>query len=137
MTWFGGILFVVWVIWWVRGSIWPGVILFLIATAAIIEEHASYMFEANAPHRAYLALQQMCPAGAIQPCDYVKTFDGSLMQTISIGGEAPARDGSLPIFGVVIVVCAIISFIPHLLARRRARQIERTLHGVSFLAVRD
>lgn len=59
------------------------------------------------------------------------------MQTISIGGEAPARDGSLPIFGVVIVVCAIISFTPHLLARRRARQIERTLHGVSFLAARD
>ncbi len=41
--------------------------------------------------------------------------------------------------GALIEMAALsaAAFIPHLIARRRARQIERTLHGVSFLAARD
>ncbi|GBQ19511.1 hypothetical protein AA12717_0276 [Gluconacetobacter sacchari DSM 12717] len=81
--------FIAWGVWWVRGSIWPA--LMVVSLLALIER-VSYMDQ-----------RHLDPPGALAEL-------------------------------AIVAACA---FIPHLLARRRARQIERTLHGVSFLAVRD
>ncbi|MBB2169828.1 hypothetical protein HLH36_15995 [Gluconacetobacter aggeris] len=89
MTWFGGILFIAWCIWWVRGSIWPALMVPLFAIAVEGLSHADQ--------------------GHFDPASTI----------------------------IAMAVLSISAFIPHLVARRRARQIERTLHGVSFLSVRD
>lgn len=119
--------------WWVRGSIWPGIIFFTVTIAVLVAEHSSYIFDANAPHRAYLALREICQPGSSAPCDYAKTVDGSLMEALAIGGENSAQDDSLPVFAALAIACAVIAFTPHLISRHRARRFDRMINGVSFL----
>ncbi|MBR0560045.1 hypothetical protein [Neokomagataea anthophila] len=124
-----------WLFFWLKGQLWAAAFICLLLLAFIFTMHSSYVFDSNAPHRAYLALQGMCPSGAIMPCDYVKTVKGSLMQTLSFDGKDPAPDNSLPVFTLIAVAGTLLAFTPYIIHRRRAARMDRALNGLRLTDV--